>query len=336
MKIGILTHPLGSNYGGILQAWALSTYLKSQGHDVVVLNRRNNLSLFKRIVKNVLIAIGYKRYANPKYVQLERFVIQYINYSTPLSADSQMTNYVKRHGLDLVIVGSDQVWRPDFAKKYGFNYFLDFVPQGVKQASYAASFGLSDWGYNSEETRIIAQLLSKFVSVSVREDEAVKLCKDNLGIEVEHLLDPTLLLTNTDYDKIASGRKITEPYTYVYWLGSEEDKQKALSMYGGQNKIVEISLRGNAQLDSIEDWLSYIKYSENVITDSFHGCVFSIIYHKQFNICDNFSGGNGRLSSLIKMLNIDLNSDAINYDEVYKELESLKMKSLGYLNEILK
>ncbi len=338
MKIGILTHPLGANYGGILQAWALSTYLESLGHNVVVLNRKNNLPLFKRIIKNILIAIGYKRYANPKYSNLERFVRQYINYSPALSTDSQMTNYVKRHRLDLVIVGSDQVWRPDFAKKYGFNYFLDFVPQGVKQASYAASYGLSEWGYNSEETQRVAGLLSKFVAVSVREDEAVKLCKDNLDLEVEHLLDPTLLLQNTYYDKIASDRKINESYTYVYWLGSEEEKQKALKEFGGQNKIIEVSLRGDAQLDSIEDWLSYIKYADNIITDSFHGLVFSILFNKQFYVQSNESGGNGRVRSLLEMLEIasqlDGDSKSIDYSIVNRRIDELRQRSYKFISEL--
>ena len=338
MKIGILTHPLGANYGGILQAWALSTYLESNGHDVVVLNRKNNLPLLKRVAKNILTVCGYKRYADPKYSKLVRFVENNINYSKPLSTDRQMTAFVKQSGLDLVIVGSDQVWRPDFAKKYGFNYFLDFVPQGVKQASYAASFGLSDWGFNSEETQTIARLLSKFVAVSVREDEAVKLCKDNLGIEVEHLLDPTLLLTNTDYDKITSGRKIDEPYTYVYWLGSDAEKQKAIREFGDQTKIVEISLRGNTQLDSIEDWLSYIKYADNVITDSFHGLAFSILFNKQFYIQSNASGGNGRVRSLLEMLEIssqfDGDSKSIDYSIVNRRIDELRQRSYKFISEL--
>lgn len=338
MKIGILTHPLGANYGGILQAWALSKYLESIGHDVVVLNRKNNLPLLKRIAKNILTTCGYKRYADPKYSKLIRFVENNINYSRPLSTDRQMTAYVKQHGLDLVIVGSDQVWRPDFAKKYGFNYFLDFVPQGVKQASYAASFGLSEWGYNSNETQTISRLLSKFVAVSVREDEAVKLCKDNLDIEVEHMLDPTLLLDNTYYDKIASCRKINEPYTYVYWLGSEEEKQNAIREFGGQTKIVEISLRGNTQLDSIDDWLSYIKYADTVITDSFHGLVFSILFNKQFYIRSNTSGGNGRVRSLLEMLEIasqlDGDSKSIDYSIVNRRIHELRQRSYKFISEL--
>lgn len=338
MKIGILTHPLGANYGGILQAWALSTYLESLGHDVVVLNRKNNLSFLKRVAKNLLTACGYKRYADPKYSKLVSFVENNINYSRPLSTDRQMATFVKKNGLDLVIVGSDQVWRPDFAKKYGFNYFLDFVPQGVKQASYAASFGLSEWGYNYMETQMIAGLLSKFVAVSVREDEAVKLCKENLDIDAEHLLDPTLLLTNAYYDQIASSRKIDEPYTYVYWLGSEEEKQKAITDFGCQNKIVEISLRGNTQLDSVEDWLSYIKFADNVITDSFHGLVFSILFNKQFYVQSNASGGNGRVRSLLELLEIasqlEGHGTSIDYSIVNRRIDELRQRSYNFISEL--
>ena len=226
MKIAIFTHPLGANYGGILQAWALSTYLESLGHQTVVLNRDNNLPLLKRIIKRVLIAIGHKRYANTKYTELVRFVKQYINYSKVLSTDRQMRKYIKHHGFDLVIVGSDQVWRADFARNYGYNYFLDFVPERVKKVSYAASFGLSNWGYNSEETIRIVELLSKFVAVSVREDEGVVLCNTFLDTKADHVLDPTLLLSAEDYNKVTSKRIVSEDYVFVYWLGGEEEKEK--------------------------------------------------------------------------------------------------------------
>ena len=182
MKIAILTHPLGINYGGILQAWALSTYIESMGHRVVVLNRENNRPFFKRVIKRVLTAIGHKRYVNPKYTEMVRFVKQNINYTRVLDSEQQLKNSIRYHGFDLVIVGSDQVWRADFARKYGYNYFLDFVPERVKKASYAASFGLSNWEYNSEETLRIVDLLSKFAAISVREDEGVELCNTYLNM----------------------------------------------------------------------------------------------------------------------------------------------------------
>lgn len=336
MKLAILTHPLGANYGGILQAFALSSYLKGQGHDVTVLNRQSNLPLVKRILKSVLVALHHPRYNNPRYKHLVSFVKKYINYSTPLSTDGQMSGFVKGKSMDAVIVGSDQVWRTGFAMGYGYNYFLDFVPAGVRKLSYAASFGLSQWEYNNEQTQRIKQLLSEFKAISVREDEGVQLCKDNIGVVADHVLDPTMLLNASDYEPVTSERKVKDDYVFVYWLGSAEEKQKAIEAASIECKrIVEISLRGSEPLMSIEDWLSYIKYSDHVVTDSFHGCVFSILFGKQFTICANNSGGNGRLRSLFSMLGINTSSPQIDYTIVYDKLDNLRSHSYDFLNKAL-
>ena len=336
MKLAILTHPLGANYGGILQAFALSSYLKGQGHDVTVLNRQSNLPLVKRILKSVLVALHHPRYNNPRYKHLVSFVKKYLNYSKPLSTDGQMSGFVKGKSMDAVIVGSDQVWRTGFAMGYGYNYFLDFVPAGVRKLSYAASFGLSQWEYNNEQTLRIKQLVSDFKAISVREDEGVQLCKDNIGVTADHVLDPTMLLNASDYEPVTSERKVKDDYVFVYWLGSAEEKQKAIEAASIECKrIVEISLRGSEPLMSIEDWLSYIKYSDHVVTDSFHGCVFSILFGKQFTICANNSGGNGRLRSLFSMLGINTSSPQIDYTIVYDKLDNLRSHSYDFLNKAL-
>lgn len=336
MKIGILTHPLGANYGGILQAFALSSYLKGQGHDVTVLNRQSNLPLAKRILKSVLVALHHPRYNNPRYKHLVSFVKKYINYSKPLSTGGQMSGFVKGNSMDAVIVGSDQVWRTGFAMGYGYNYFLDFVPAGVRKLSYAASFGLSQWEYNNEQTLRIKQLLSEFKAISAREDEGVQLCKDNIGVTADHVLDPTMLLNASDYEPVTSERKVKDDYVFVYWLGSAEEKQKAIEAASIECKrIVDISLRGSEPLMPIEDWLSYIKYADHVVTDSFHGCVFSILFGKQFTICANDSGGNGRLRSLFSMLGIDMSSPQIDYTIVYDKLDNLRSHSYDFLNKAL-
>lgn len=336
MKLAILTHPLGANYGGILQAFALSSYLKGQGHDVKVLNRQSNLPLAKRILKSVLVALHHPRYNNPRYKHLVSFVKKYINYSKPLSTDGQMSGFVKGNSMDAVIVGSDQVWRTGFAMCYGYNYFLDFVPAGVRKLSYAASFGLSQWEYNNEQTQRIKQLLSEFKAISVREDEGVQLCKDNIGVTADHVLDPTMLLNASDYEPVTSERKVKDDYVFVYWLGSAEEKQKAIEAASIECKrIVNISLRGSEPLMPIEDWLSYIKYADHVVTDSFHGCVFSILFGKQFTICANDSGGNGRLRSLFSMLGIDMSSPQIDYTIVYDKLDNLRSHSYDFLNKAL-
>lgn len=336
MNICILTHPLGANYGGILQAYALSTVLKTEGHNVTVLRRDHDMPLHKRFIKQLLIALKHPRYNSPKYKDLRRFVNQHLNESPVLYSTDNLRNYVDNNKIDAVIVGSDQVWRTGFAMGYGYNYFLDFVPAGVRKLSYAASFGLSQWEYNNEQTQRIKQLVSEFKAISVREDEGVQLCKDNMGVTADHVLDPTMLLNASHYEPVTSERKVKDDYVFVYWLGSAEEKQKAIEAASIECKrIVDISLRGSEPLMPIEDWLSYIKYADHVVTDSFHGCVFSILFGKQFTICANDSGGNGRLRSLFSMLGIDTSSPQINYTIVYDKLDNLRSHSYDFLNKAL-
>lgn len=318
MKIAILTHPLGANYGGILQAYALSKYLEAKGHCVTVLNLQHELYLYKRVIKSILVALRHPRYNNPKYKNLNAFVKRNINYSVPLTSQKQLKKYIERKNFDLFIVGSDQVWRADFARKYGYNYFLDFAPNDSKKISYAASFGLSDWCYTAEETTVIKSLLNRFSAISVREDEGVKLCEKFLDINATQLIDPTMLLTSGDYDKLSLKREYEDSYTYVYWLGDEKEKAKALSSINQEGKrVVDISLRANDTLIPVEQWVSNIKYSDFVVTDSFHGLVFSILFNKRFRVCSNKSGGNGRISSLLSLLGIALKDDGSCYDFDY-------------------
>ena len=123
---------------------------------------------------------------------------------------------------------------------------------------------------------------------------------------------------------------------FVYWLGSAEEKQKAIAEAKIAGKtLVDISLRGGEPLIPIEDWLSYIKYTDRVVTDSFHGCVFSILFQKQFTIYTNKSGGNGRLRSLFSMLGIDPTADNIDYGVVCKRLDEQRTKSYSFLKQAL-
>lgn len=337
MRVAILTHPLGANYGGILQAYALSKYLTNQGHDVIVLNRQSELPWFKSKLRDLLILLHHPRYNNPRFAYLKEFVKKYINYSKPLSSTTALTKFLCDSSIDSVIVGSDQVWRRDFAMGYKFNYFLDFVPDGLLKCSYAASFGLSEWEYSEVETSTIKRLLASFDGVSVREYDGQDLCVKNLGISPKHVLDPTFLLDASTYEIIASKPLSDKPYVFVYWLGSEVEKQRAISSSCPSGfEVIDLSLKTSDKLVSIEDWLSYILHAERVITDSFHGCVFSILFKKQFSVSKNNSGGNGRLTSLFKTLNIDPSSEKIDYSSVYRELEKQRTTSYNYLKEFLK
>lgn len=344
MKIGILTHPQHSNYGGILQCYALSEYLKKLGHEPVVIRREPNKSIFlKRWILILLKGFRIPRYYRPnridRTVNIRSFVEQNLNRTHPIYSDKHMSRICKEYNLDVVIVGSDQVWRRSFAKEYGYNYFLDFVPDNVVKLSYAASFGICDWQYTLEESEKICSLIQRFKSVSVREEEAVSLCNSKMHVDAEWVIDPTLLLTLQDYSLIMSDRKINEKYVFVYWLGDKSLIKDEVEKYNIRGyKIVELNLREECEQVSVQDWLSYIKYADRIITDSFHGVVFSILFEKRFSIYKNESGGVGRLFSLMKLLGLSYSIDIdqeLDYAVLSEKLESLREKSRIYLTRSL-
>ena len=236
MRIGILTHPQHANYGGILQCYALSEYLKKLGYTPFVIKRGNNRPfLLKRWIVSLLRFLRIPRYNHPNKVDrtlnMRPFVKQYLNLTHPVYNDKQIRELCYEYGLTAVIVGSDQVWRRSFALNYGYNYFLDFVPPHIIKASYAASFGLDVWDYTKEETQHLKRLINEFTFISVREESAVSLCAENLDVNAEWVLDPTLLLTMDDYNKITSPRLIDDKYVFVYWLGDKTIIQKDVEKY---------------------------------------------------------------------------------------------------------
>ena len=340
MKIGILTHPQSTNYGGILQCYALCTYLRKLNHEPIVIQRVADKSFFLwSIVRNILRVCHFPRYYHPetvdRMVNIRPFIQKHLARTEPVNSQNKMKKVCQKYGLDAVIVGSDQVWRHDYAMKYGFNYFLDFVPDDVVKASYAASFGLSDWQYTHRETEIIKQLLDRFKGISVREEDAVSLIKDNTGKNALQLIDPTMLLKQEDYDNITSHRLVKEKYVFVYWLGDKNLIASAIERYKTEGyAIVNINLRDICEQISVEDWLSYIKYADYVITDSFHGCVFSIIFERQFIAFGNKSGGNSRIKSLCKMFGFEPETRK-QYFNVDNNLDIHRQKTYNYINKVL-
>lgn len=344
MKIAIMTHPLVNNYGGILQAYALTRVLHKMGHDTIILNRKpsrarnvlKSLAVFFHLPPFYAKEMVFRR----RYTKLSSFIDSYIQRTKPLFSGRSLWNYCKKENIGGIIVGSDQVWRADYALNFQLNYFFDFVPRGanVKMLSYAASFGLSTWGYSHKCTQKIKELLTRFSGVSVRELSGQKLCENNLGISSKVVLDPTLLLQSADYSQFITSIE-SEKYVFVYWLGKDEDKLASiLSSICPSYRVVRISMSGVEQ-SSVEDWLSYIKNATYVVTDSFHGCAFSLLFQKQFYLSLNESGGPDRIKSLLSQLLIEEKLTdmeyIIDYKVVNQRLEALRQSSFEFLDSSL-
>ena len=327
MRICILTQPLHTNYGGLLQAYALQTVLKRMGHEVWTEDRKENKkTLFqnvKYLAKIVLGPVRHLYYPTSKERSIisqhtDAFIKKYITTTEPVF--SQQKSGLERYGFEGYIVGSDQVWRPCYS--FGLrNYFLDFTEgMNVKRVAYAASFGTDEWEFTPEETRECAILAQKFDAISVREDSGVILCKNYLGVNAVQLLDPTMLLDKEDYLKIVcqEQEKKHKGKIMVYILDASSEKQQIVqyvsSKLGLQSfsvmpecKFSDVGSKGLKKciFPSVTEWLKGFEDADFIVTDSFHGTVFSIIFNKPFVAIANKSRGLSRFTSLLRMFNME-------------------------------
>lgn len=332
MKIGIITHPLEYNYGGLLQNYALQHVLRSFGHDVRTIDkvffqyhsRWSVVLLLKRFIKRIIgreISISKKQYCFIKK-NCTDFVKKNINVTKKFENDKELKSIIKKYKFDAYIVGSDQVWRPAFANNI-YNDFLDFCQdkENIKRLAYSASFGISEWEFSEEQTKECSRLAKLFDAISVREDSGIVLCKEHLDVDAMHVLDPTLLLEKEDYIKLVEKNKepVSEGNLFCYILdnndsienGIKEIEQKlSLKSFQVKAKNNKWTLkRGENIKDHVipspTKWLRAFMDAEMVFTDSFHGCVFSIIFNKPFWVIGNKERGNARFDSLLKQFNLE-------------------------------
>lgn len=377
MKIGILTLPLHTNYGGILQAYALQTVLERMGHEVIVLNRDRSIYSPKRqqilsyivyLIKKYCLGRKVSPFKSAKRKNIEReereqytsvFINKYIH-------TYNIRNLVKDvpKNLEAFVVGSDQVWRYMYFTKIFKsrieNAYLKFCEgENVKRISYAASFGTEEWEYTEDETKECARLLALFDAVSVREESGVKLCMEKLARnDVKHVLDPTILLSKEDYIKIVedSGLSISSGNLMCYVLDDNADiheminsiaQERGLTPFVANSKVEEKSRSNKERIQPpVERWLRGFMDAEFVVTDSFHACVFSILFHKPFVVIGNKTRGYSRFESLLKLFGLEnrlienvsqFEPSLLNplSDDVYIKLDEYRNNSIGFLNRAL-
>lgn len=377
MKIGILTLPLNSNYGGVLQAFALQTILKRMGHDVLEVELKKNLRwqypplwkmplsfgkrfLFKYIVRRKNQKILLERYERKIYPLLVHDIFDFISkYINQFKVDKFIDCKGK---FDVWICGSDQIWR---YKYYPFfegdiaNVYLKFLgDDSCKRIAYAASFGTDNWEYPAKETAECKNWIQKFDAVSVREETGVKLCSTYYDIKAKHVLDPTMLLSKDDYVDLIEKSDVpkSKGNLFCYILDNTDEKMNVVKNIEKQRHLSSFFMNGDCgnwteDLEKriqppVESWLRAFYDSEFIVTDSFHACVFSILFHKQFLVIGNKERGLARIYSLLSMFGLEdrLTSDTgldinrmktIDYDRVDEILAKHREESRTFLIQAL-
>ncbi len=212
------------------------------------------------------------------------------------------------------IVGSDQVWRAGYVNHWGGLpfFFLADVPVEVRSKSiaYAASFGTEKWSGTEEDAKVCAPLLSDFRAVSVREHSGINICREQLGVAAVQMPDPTMLLSTDDYNELIAKEKTWRPtsgYIAAYVLARTSAKDSLLTECSGMEQMEVQHLLPQATAKKRRDrypvsvcqWLRLIRDSKYFVTDSFHGCVFAIIFNKPFVCLGNALRGNARFEALL-------------------------------------
>lgn len=351
MNIAILTLPLHVNYGGILQCYALQTVLNRMGHKVQVLTKPVYKRSYYWIYPLAVCKRLLKRYLLGRKITIWKTSHELIRQHTDRFIRKYIHQYIRRNWtaktvqrFDAVVVGSDQIWRAEYCRYFTplEVTFLNFT-QGcsIKRIAYAASFGMDRCFYSPEQMVKCALLLQQFDAVSVREFSGINICRQYLGVEACQMIDPTLLLQAGDYIQLIHQAE-TKPWggdLLAYILDETKEKEKVIESVATSGRFkpfwvnskaeeMEVPLEERIKIP-VEQWLRGFQEAKMVVTDSFHGCVFSIIFKKNFIVIGNTERGMARFISLLQLLGLE--NRLIHSWEEYQKCKEELLKPIDYL-----
>ena len=361
MKVGIITFHRALNYGALLQAFALRYSLSKLGAEAQILDYRNpimedmysypSLSQRKNIRDKIKFLIQGKSEIKRR-AKFENYRNKYLNLSDELHTEEDMKLVSDK--CDKFITGSDQVWNYG-AHNFDKNYFLEFVNERTKKYSYAASFGLSSLpkDYIAEYKSV----LSDFAMCSVREKQGLEILS-TLGIEHRRMdLDPTMLLTKEDWlSQFNISVNPKQKYIFAYYFELTDTlrsyieqlakKTECTVMFVGNPLKAPFRCKCKAlkAADPI-DFVNAVANAEYVVTNSFHGTVFSLIFNKKFyvELLKTDSKVNSRIENILRTFSLEnrlidapkIEGD-IDWNLVNSQIAEMRKESLDYLKEILK
>ncbi len=327
MKIAILTLDLQTNFGGILQAYALQTVLERMGHEVVHLQAKHSRLHNPVVMPLVWVKRLYRKYflgdrqlpvfENPyKWARknTDRFIS--CNLNCRFLAPEEWNEGLARE-YDAFVVGSDQVWRPFYTPDVT-RFFTAFLGQSdICRIAYAASFGVDVNEFSEEQIACGREYLKMFSAISVREESGIRLCEELFDVQACQVLDPTMLLRREDYQRFASTAPQSPGNLMVYVLDRTEEKDAFISEFADKRGLVPFYANSKTEIPwnvdipigerkqpPLENWLRGFADAEFVLTDSFHACVFSILFHKPFGVFVNLERGLSRIESLLRPLGL--------------------------------
>ena len=352
-RIGIITFWWTQhNYGQMLQVYALQKFLEKKGHDPFVIRYigpvikvENKSTFLDKLSINNIRNFLTRKFNKEKLIKNEKrdfdaFRSKYLQLSdlTYITENEILRNPPVA---DAYICGSDQIWNDNFGRSLD-PYLLSFGDKKVKRIAYAASFGKTD--FSEDSMKLFQKRFKAFDAISVREREGIEICSRANYHNAMWVPDPTLLLTYKDWDALASEGNLNKygideltPYTFIYTLGNSNmpDRNEFLSYFKKKPDFKSIHISSNTDFSgdcypSIEDWLLLMKNSQFVLTNSFHGMIFSILLRKKFVILPNTGkqkGMNGRITSFLERSGLN---DHLMWNYDIDQIKSIENKEVDW------
>lgn len=364
-KAAIITFEFNYNYGAILQATALTKILEGRGYDTYIVNRgwSNLHTAGIGGVKHLNIKSLAARIIGNTYTlkNLHNFKAKHWQLTVPIKSELHLDNLLNE--FDVIVCGSDQIWNSACISSQGLYYYgVNSNPNKQNVIAYAPSFGHDRFEASDTVINKIGEQLRNFKAISVREIDGLKILQEVFGIEnAKQVLDPTMLLESRDYLKMANGKLCRKKKTLAYYiLDYSDENMDFINRFAKSKGIIPINIglpqkihgRGlvnhlkSLKYPSVESWIRHIAEAEFVITDSYHGSVFSIIFNKQFLTFGNSHRGQSRFNSLFSTFDltdwlIDIecnptfNYKLINYADISSILQAERRKSFEFLDNAL-
>lgn len=351
-KIGIITWHNYPNVGSALQAYALHTFINNHNGNATIINYspfgRPSLWYIRLIISkfDFILPRRISKYLHYRFIAFEKKYFKETKLIKSVIGLQKTNNY-----FDTFICGSDQIWAPNVFRD---EYMLSFANDNKIKIAYAASIGLPSIPMELQNT--YKKLLNRFQFISVREQQGAYLLKQLFGIDSTVVLDPTLLLTPKEYNKIATTTIKPAKYILCYFLGENEGHRTIVTEFSKRINLPVISIsrnkidiRDNFITDTDTgpcEFLSYIRDAEFVFTDSFHGLCFSINFNINFYVTKRFSedspiNQNSRIINILKNFNLEdrlitqvpSKIEYIDFSDVNKKLDLLRVKSHDFLKK---
>lgn len=364
MRTGVITFHSAHNFGATLQTWALQKTLKKLGMEPSVIHYHPEsidklyevppMDTWKKRWQYLTRSAVRKR--RKKLKQRYHRYQQFIKEQLVLTGDYHTWEELQANppGLDCYITGSDQVWNSDHTNGYDPAYLLEFAEPGSRKIAYAASVGREDFPVQYRER--YAKAIRSFDAVSVREKSAAEAVSNAFGKPAAVVLDPTLLLERQEYDEIKIPSKRSERYILVYMMENNRSLIRLANSISVVTGLPVIQRKPGRlfknEIDSFfthtpGEFLGELEGADYVITNSFHGTVFSILYKKPF-ISMLHSETGSRTIDLLEGLGLSSHilEDAKDFKDMgqfsiedpwqlQRKLEELRQESMHFLRQAL-